>query len=133
MHFQTSLKASLMSAALFFLFSCTTIEVSNINDCRVGQSCVLTGELSIKRTASASVGILEIGDSCISIALPSYMLDDRKRWEHKKVSVKGVAYNHTAAPGVISYQLIDREVLVGACQSDKVIYLDAIYRGRAPS
>jgi hypothetical protein len=128
MCFQSKLKALLVIIMSLCAFSCASTKVSDSVDCQAGQQCVLTGLLSIKRSAIASVGVLEVDGGCVSIALPNDVTNNKSRWDNKKVTVEGDAYVHAAATGVISYTLVDREVLVGACDRDKVLYLKKISR-----
>ena len=128
MYFQRKLKAMLVFIISLCTFSCASTKVIDSAECQAGQQCVLTGLLLIKRSAIASVGVLEVNDSCFSIALPDDVINNKIRWDNKKVTVEGDAYVHAAATGVISYTLIDREVLVGACEGDKILYLKKISR-----
>lgn len=127
MYIQSKLVKALTLMTFLFLISCGLSHTSVQRlDCLVGDQCTMMGVLSIKRTAQAAVGILEINGDCISIALPFSIIDNKEKWEDKEVKVSGVIYSHSVAFGVISYTLNDREVLVGACANDKILYLEKI-------
>jgi hypothetical protein len=128
MYFQSKLKELLVLVISLSVISCTSQKVLDSANCQVGQQCILTGHLSIKRSAIASVGVLEVDGGCFSIALPGDVLNKKSRWHNKKVTVEGDTYLHAAAMGIVSYTLIDREVLVGACDGDKILYLKKISR-----
>jgi hypothetical protein len=128
MYIQSKLKILLVFVFSLCVFACAPPKIDEGANCQVGQQCILTGLLSIKRSSIASVGVLEFNGNCFSIALPKNVIDEKSRWDNKIVTVRGDAYTHAVADGVISYTLIDREVLVGACDGDKVLYLKKISR-----
>ncbi len=98
----------------------------NIEDCEIGNKCNISGELEIYVGSSGGMGSLKKDSDCTALALPMFILDDKVKWENKKVRVSGEVFAQHYDPMIISFMLKDRSVAVGICNSDKIIYVDMI-------
>ena len=116
---------------IFFLslISCSSFEGAAtsqaFNSCKVAERCQLKGRLEIYVGSSGSVGVLNGREECIALALPKTIYENKTSWE-KRVVVEGKAYSQHSAQGVISYQIKDRWVAVGLCETGVILYVDKI-------
>jgi hypothetical protein len=62
------------------------------------------------------------------VALPGDVYAGRRQWDKQSVRVRGTAYSHDSADGVLSYELRGRQVATGVCGRGKILYVDEIER-----
>jgi len=95
-------------------------------DCSVGSECTVQGELQIYRGLPTSTGVIRlIKTDCWLLALPMDVWLKYDEW-NKKVIVTGEAFSNLAASDVIWFEVRDRRVAVGICDSPIVIYVKRI-------
>lgn len=109
------------------------IKLQDNSGCIIGQLCEASGFLDISNMGKiGSVGVLNQNGNCsLLLALPDSVLQDWRKWNEKKVIIKGKAYEHPSFPrkeGVLSYKLKDRWVLLGFCGQIPVVYVDKIWK-----
>jgi hypothetical protein len=97
-------------------------------DCSVGSECTVQGELQIYRRLPTSTGVIRIETDCWLLALPMDVWVNYSSWNQKKVIVTGEAFSNLAASDVIWFEVRDRRVAVGICDSPIVIYVKSIER-----
>lgn len=90
-------------------------------ECKVGDLCTLRGVLQIFRSPPATTAVLTNGDVCTPVALSTEVLANYKRWDRKTVTIVGVAYSHSAAEEMISYELKGRTVIASICRSSPIV------------
>lgn len=95
-------------------------------NCEIGKRCKKSGKLNLYLGGLGSVGVLESRNNCIALALPESIYRKKEQWNNKNVVVTGKTYIQEYAEGVVSYQLLDRFVKVGDCDSSIIIYVDNI-------
>jgi len=96
-------------------------------DCSVGSECTVQGELQIYRGLPTSTGVIRlIKTDCWLLALPMDVWLKYDEWNKKKVIVTGEAFSNLAASDVIWFEVRDRRVAVGICDSPIVIYVKRI-------
>ena len=95
-------------------------------DCSVGSECTVHGELQIYRGLPTSTGVIRLKTDCWLLALPMDVWFKYDRWNKKKVTVTGEAFSNLAASDVIWFEVRDRRVAVGICDSPIVIYVKRI-------
>ncbi len=95
-------------------------------DCSVGRECTVQGELQIYRRLPTSTGVIRLKTDCWLLALPKDVWLNYDRWNGKKVIVTGEAFSNLAASDVIWFEVRDRRVAVGICDSPIVIYVKRI-------
>jgi len=95
-------------------------------DCSVGSECTVQGELQIYRGLPTSTGVIRLKTDCWLLALPMDVWFKYDRWNKKKVTVTGEAFSNLAASDVIWFEVRDRRVAVGICDSPIVIYVKRI-------
>jgi hypothetical protein len=97
--------------------------------CASGQRCELRGKLLLFRGSAASAAVLEDANGgCIALALPSEVFDELEKWDEQVVVVTGVAAIQPDSPGLFWYQLRDRRVARGVCDSQTVLYVESLAR-----
>jgi hypothetical protein len=97
-------------------------------DCSVGSECTVQGELQIYRSLPTSTGVIRLETDCWLLALPMDVWANYSSWNKKKVIVTGEAFSNLAASDVIWFEVRDRRVAVGICDSPIVIYVKRIKR-----
>jgi hypothetical protein len=97
-------------------------------DCSVGSECTVQGELQIYRRLPTSTGVIRLETDCWLLALPMDVWVNYGSWNRKKVIVTGEAFSNLAASDVIWFEVRDRRVAVGICDSPIVIYVKSIKR-----
>jgi hypothetical protein len=97
-------------------------------DCSVGSSCTVQGELEIYRRLPTSTGVIRLKTDCWLLALPTDVWLKYDEWNRKNVIVIGEAFSNLAASDVIWFEVRDRRVAVGICDSPLVIYVKSIKR-----
>lgn len=95
-------------------------------DCLVGSQCTVQGELQIYRRLPTSTGVIRFETDCWLLALPMDVWLKYDEWNKKKVIVTGEAFSNLAAADVIWFEVRDRRVAVGICDSPIVIYVKSI-------
>jgi len=95
-------------------------------DCSVGSECTVQGELQIYRRLPTSTGVIRVETDCWLLALPMDVWVNYSTWNKKKVIVTGEAFSNLAASDVIWFEVRDRRVAVGICDSPIVIYVKRI-------
>jgi hypothetical protein len=97
-------------------------------ECSVGSECTVQGELQIYRGLPTSTGVIRLETDCWLLALPMDVWVNYSSWNKKKVIVTGEAFSNLAASDVIWFEVRDRRVAVGICDSPIVIYVKRIKR-----
>ena len=95
-------------------------------DCSVGSECTVQGELQIYRGLPTATGVIRLKTDCWLLALPMDVWLKYNEWNKKKVIVTGEAFSNLAASDVIWFEVRDRRVAVGICDSPIVIYVKRI-------
>jgi hypothetical protein len=120
---------SSVACLLLLLSACSGSVVSrDIATCEVGSECELVGQLTVYVGASASVGVLQMGNDCMPMALSDEVYAVWRQWDKQRVRVRGAAYSHDGADGVLSYELLSRWIATGVCGRGKVLYVTAVER-----
>jgi hypothetical protein len=101
-------------------------ETDASTDCSVGSECTVQGELQIYRGLPTSTGVIRLKTDCWLLALPMGVWLKYDEWNKKHVIVTGEAFSNLAASDVIWFEVRDRRVAVGICDSPIVIYVKSI-------
>ena len=123
-------KKSLIITLFATLFSCakntSKIEYNQVQKCEIGENCILKGSLDLYNNVNhGAVGVLDLQGDCIALALPPSIYEQKKWDTEKMVIIKGKVYSQPVG-GIVSYQLIDRQVAGGVCEKGKIIYVTEI-------
>lgn len=95
-------------------------------NCIRGELCDIPGELNILRGAPASVAYMDLNpDGCYAISLPEELYG-RRALDRRQVVVSGIIYNQPSGSGILSYELRDRLVAAGVCETGQVMYVTEI-------
>lgn len=135
MYIHSKLNFFVFMVASFFCTSCSNKNIVEpaqtmlLAECHIGKECRLSGEVFLYRGASGSTGVLEVEQQgCVALALSEEIFKSKKRWQSKKVVVRGVAFLYSADIDIISFEVKDRWVATGVCKNDLILYVDEIYR-----
>lgn len=127
-------KSSLVFLATFLIASCVQSPTEKANSdfrgCEIGEQCTMKGRLTLYVNSHGSLGVLNIEKNCAALSLPSHVYDRDAYWEGAVVRVEGVVYVQPSQPGIISYELEDRSVLAGMCESGKILYVTEVVKQR---
>ena len=122
-------KLILIYTSFFFFFSCISIEEVEFQDylsiCTIGETCNLKGQIWVSLGQNGNTGVLQSGDQCIALVVPDYIAYNSNELNFKAVSITGEVHiqPYFSGTGIISYELKDRSVLTGACETGKIIYV----------
>jgi len=124
-----------LSLSMLGIVSCSTNsklvpDSNSLEDCSLGDSCSLEGEIFISRGVTASVANLELASGeCVALSLPEVKYKNKKL-QFSKVRIIGVAHiqPYSFETGIISYELLDRTVAAGICETGKIIYVEQVFR-----
>jgi len=117
----------LLSAFFFGCYSPVSdrLAAGTLDDCDVGKTCRVKGKLEIYQ-GTTFVGVLEIEDSCVALALPREIYSASDDWSGNQVIVSGTLHTYGYASAVISIFINDRPMATGMCSSEFAIYVDEI-------
>ena len=97
-------------------------------DARSGQGCDVVGECAVQGRLSIILGVpysggrLVLDDGrCLPVALSAEVLSDRERWNERRVSVWGVAFERSEGPDVVSIEYNDRWLPAGLCPAGSLV------------
>jgi len=131
-HFYTKL---VLSLNILGIVSCSTSsklvpDSYSLEECDIGDSCSLEGEIFISRGVPASVANLKFENGeCVALSLPEVEYKN-KRLQFSKVRIVGSAHFQPPSfeTGIVSYELLDRTVAAGICETGKIIYVEQVSR-----
>jgi hypothetical protein len=116
---------ALLSTMLVVLSSLT---VSGENTCDVGDKCTISGVISIYRTPPAFTATLDLGATCVPLALPDSVYSDADLWSGKQVIIRGEALpNYSSDDAVLTYEVSGRNVIAAVCGANPyILFVDEI-------
>jgi hypothetical protein len=88
--------------------------------CQAGKHCSLHGVLRIYRTPPVFTSALQVGGTCIPLALPKSAYDNYEKWSDRKVVVSGLAHSHSVVDTTVYYELKGRNVTGAICGASAV-------------
>jgi hypothetical protein len=94
-------------------------EVTRIDQCMVGDTCVVEGQL----VATSGVGRIEDETGCLAVGLPKSVTDD---WNLRHVRISGEIHSAPDLAGLVKYKIRDREFDAESCYSGLAIYVEKI-------
>ena len=81
------------------------------------------------RGVPASVGVIEIDQSCFELAMPPEIYSRYRLWNARKVVVTGQGYSRPDSDDLVWYFVKDRQVARGGCgPGSLVVYVETIRR-----
>lgn len=126
-------KYSLYFMSLFLISACaqspmqdtsnTDVKVCNVND-----NCSIKGHLTVYVNGMGGVGVLDTDEKCLALSLPTDVYEKKKYWDGALVKVEGIVYAQPSLKGLVSYEMEGRSVLVGVCDTGKVLHVTEIHK-----
>lgn len=98
------------------------------SECSIGNKCTLVGDIEIYYTPPAATAILDLGESCVSLALSEEQLEEFKEIKGKVKVVGKALQNYSVPPEVITFKIEGRN-LSTMCSSDYILWVSTIEKG----
>ena len=110
------------------LVTLPSLAVAGENACNVGDQCTISGVISIYRTPRAFTATLDLGSTCVALALPDSVYSDADLWNGKQVIIRGEALpNYSSDDAVLTYEVRGRDVTAAVCDaSPYILFVDEI-------
>lgn len=107
------------------------VDDTSIEACRVGMSCIVTGELRLHQGQPAWAALVVAGDTCAKLALPDSFYVAAKQWNGSIVEVTGKAFqqpdfDESTGMVMLWYAERDRKLSLGMCDGGVGIYVDSM-------
>lgn len=110
--------------------SIATNALPRLAGCAPNRTCELVGTLTLRRgTGTYSWAALSNGDACAPLLMPERVYAEWRRWDGKRVRVRGTALARPSwdPPELLQVQLRDRWLFSNVCAgSDLALYVDAL-------
>jgi hypothetical protein len=112
------------------LFSVTATAAASAEalPCALGKLCSFTGKLAFFPYADGQSISLENADGCVALAVRSGRYRSLERWNGRRVTVRGIAYQQPSGRALLWYKIKGRRMSAGVCPNGPVIYVRDLTR-----
>jgi len=88
--------------------------------------CSRVGTLSLHEREDAAVGVLQMDDGCLALALPRSVYRHPDRWSGQRVVAQGELWGQPTFIPVQKYLIGRRWVAMGACDTGQTLYVNRL-------